>query len=64
MGVSPHARRRGYGRALTSPRRRAPRAAMPERHAEREGPRRTALPQRGFTSLGLGMTWWLFPGRT
>ena len=64
MGVSPHARRRGYGRALTL----AALACGRELgcrsvalNATGEGT--TLYRSVGFQSLGLRMTWWLFPGR-
>jgi ribosomal protein S18 acetylase RimI-like enzyme len=62
MGVLPRARRRGYGRALTL-------AALA--HARDLGCASVTLNATaegellyrsvGFSSLGLGMTWWLFP---
>jgi GNAT superfamily N-acetyltransferase len=63
MGVTPTARRQGYGRALTL-------AALG--CAQEEGCTSVTLNATGegepvyravgFESLGLGMTWWLFPG--
>jgi GNAT superfamily N-acetyltransferase len=64
MGVAPGARRQGYGRALTLAAldwARAEGCTSVTLNATHEG---EALYRNvGFSSLGLGMTWWLFPGR-
>jgi GNAT superfamily N-acetyltransferase len=63
MGVLPRARRRGYGRALTIAalaRARDLSCASVTLNATAEG--ELLYRSVGFRSLGLGMTWWLFPG--
>jgi len=62
MGVLPRARRRGYGRALTLAalaRARDLGCANVTLNATAEG--ELLYRSVGFRSLGLGMTWWLFP---
>jgi GNAT superfamily N-acetyltransferase len=62
MGVLPRARRRGYGRALTIAalaRARDLGCASVTLNATAEG--ELLYRSVGFRSLGLGMTWWLFP---
>lgn len=62
MGVLPDARRRGYGRALTIAalaRARDLGCASVTLNATAEG--ELLYRSVGFRSLGLGMTWWLFP---
>ena len=62
MGVAPRSRRRGYGRALTL-------AALACARVEgctsvtlnATGDGESIYRNVGFESLGLGMTWWLFP---
>jgi ribosomal protein S18 acetylase RimI-like enzyme len=64
MGVLPRARRRGYGRALTLAalaRALDLRCASVTLNATAEG--ELLYRSVGFRSLGLGMTWWLFPTR-
>jgi ribosomal protein S18 acetylase RimI-like enzyme len=64
MGVAPHARRRGHGTALTL-------AAVTDAHRlgcstvtlNATGEGEPLYRSVGFTSLGYGMTWWLFPRR-
>jgi len=62
MGVLPRARRRGYGRALTLAALALARdlgCANVTLNATAEG--ELLYRSVGFRSLGLGMTWWLFP---
>jgi ribosomal protein S18 acetylase RimI-like enzyme len=62
MGVLPRARRRGHGRALTLAalaRARDLGCANVTLNATAEG--ELLYRSVGFRSLGLGMTWWLFP---
>jgi GNAT superfamily N-acetyltransferase len=62
MGVLPRARRRGYGRALTLTalaRARDLGCVSVTLNATAEG--ELLYRSVGFRSLGLGMTWWLFP---
>ena len=62
MGVLPRVRRRGYGRALTLAalaRARELGCASVTLNATAEG--ELLYRSVGFRSLGLGMTWWLFP---
>ena len=64
MGVLPASRRRGHGRALVLAalsRARARHCATVTLNATAEG--EPLYRSVGFESLGLGMTWWLFPAR-
>jgi GNAT superfamily N-acetyltransferase len=64
MGVLPRVRRRGYGRALTVGALALARdlgCARVTLNATAEG--ELLYRSVGFRSLGLGMTWWLFPAR-
>jgi ribosomal protein S18 acetylase RimI-like enzyme len=62
MGVAPAARRRGFGRSLTLAaleRARGVGCSVVTLNATGEG--EPLYRSVGFESLGLGMTWWLFP---
>ena len=62
MGVAPKARRRGYGRAMTLASLDCARdmgCTSVTLNATGEG--EPVYRRVGFESLGLGMTWWLFP---
>ena len=64
MGVAANARRRGFGTALTLAALTAADdlgCASVTLNATAEG--ELLYPRVGFRSLGLGMTWWLFPRR-
>ena len=64
MGVARHARRQGYGKALTLAALKCAResgCASVTLNATPEG--ELLYRSVGFESLGLGMTWWLFPHR-
>jgi ribosomal protein S18 acetylase RimI-like enzyme len=65
MGVAPQSRRQGFGRALTTAALSCAReegCASVTLNATAEG--ELLYRAVGFESLGYGMTWWLFPGRS
>ena len=62
MGVLPDARRRGFGRALTlAALARARTLGCTSVTLNATGAGEPLYRSVGFESLGLGMTWWLFP---
>jgi GNAT superfamily N-acetyltransferase len=64
MGVAKRARRHGYGRALTiAALARARKAGCTSVTLNATGEGEPTYRSVGFESLGLGMTWWLFPRR-